>query len=85
MSMEAVQAIIRKSVIDRAFAKKLMRNIDEAVKGFDLTQDEIAAVKAMQIEFEQKMDEQAHEKKRNAHTKEVRKKSVKKQFIEKSR
>ncbi len=78
MSMEAVQAIIRKSVIDRAFAKKLMRNVDAAVKGFDLTPEEISAVKAMQIEFEQKFDENLYEKKRNAHKKEVRKTSVKK-------
>jgi hypothetical protein len=61
--MEAVQNIIRKSVIDRAFAKKLMRNTDEAVKGFDLTQDEIAAIKAMQIDFEQKFNGFADERK----------------------
>lgn len=72
MSMEAVQAIIRKSVIDRAFAKKLMRNIDAAVKGFDLTPEEISAVKAMQIEFEQKFNEESEVKKKNAKRKEVR-------------
>jgi len=65
--MEGVQAIIRKSIIDAAFARKLIRNPDDALAGFDLTPEEISAVKAMQIEFEQKHNGKSHVKKKRTH------------------
>ena len=52
MSVEDIQQIIRRSVIDRAFAKALVHNFNEAVREYNLTAIEKAALKAMQIEFD---------------------------------
>ena len=52
MSAEDIQQIIRRSVIDRAFAKALHNNFNEAVREYDLNAIEKAALKAMQIEFD---------------------------------
>ncbi len=52
MSADEIQQIIRRSVIDRAFAKALRENFHEAVREYSLTTIEMAALKAMQIEFE---------------------------------
>ena len=52
MSADEIQAIIRRSVIDRAFAKALRDNPHEALKEYRLNPIELAALKAMQIEFE---------------------------------
>ena len=52
MSADEIQAIIRRSVIDRAFAKALRENPHDALREYQLTPIELAALKAMQIEFE---------------------------------
>ena len=52
MSADEIQQIIRRSVIDRAFAKALRSNFHDAVREYNLTAIEKSALKAMQIEFE---------------------------------
>ncbi len=52
MSVEDIQQIIRRSVMDRAFAKALLRHFNEAICEYNLTPIEKAALKAMQIEFD---------------------------------
>ena len=52
VSAEDIQAIIRRSIIDRAFAKALRKNFPKAVEEYHLTSIELAALKAMQIEYE---------------------------------
>ncbi|MDP8262030.1 MAG: Os1348 family NHLP clan protein [Candidatus Ancaeobacter aquaticus] len=54
MTRKIVYDIISKSVIDRAFAKQLMENPEKALKEYELTPEEIHAIKAMQVEFDQK-------------------------------
>ena len=54
MSVEDIQQIIRRSVIDRAFAKALRNNFHQAVREYNLSPIEKAALKAMQIEFDEK-------------------------------
>ena len=52
MSADEIQQIIRRSVLDRAFAKALRDNFHDAVREYNLTTIEKSALKAMQIEFE---------------------------------
>ncbi|MFC2149512.1 hypothetical protein ACFLQ8_02305 [Candidatus Auribacterota bacterium] len=54
MTKKNVQHIIRKSVIDRAFAKKLAENPEDVLKDYDLTHAEKVAIRHMQVEFERK-------------------------------
>ena len=52
MSAEEIQQIIRRSVIDKAFAKALKDNPHQALREYALTPVEFAALRAMQIEFD---------------------------------
>jgi hypothetical protein len=52
MSADEIQQIIRRRVIDRSFAKSLRDNFHEAVREYHLSLIEKSALKAMQIEFE---------------------------------
>ncbi len=45
MSMQAVTEILERALSDAAFREQLKINFDAAVKGYDLTADEIAALK----------------------------------------
>jgi len=47
MSMEAVQAVIGRAVTDAEFRQKLIDNAREACKGYDLTDDEINSLEAL--------------------------------------
>jgi hypothetical protein len=47
MSMEAVQAVIGRAVTDAEFRQKLIDNASEACAGYDLTDDELAALEAL--------------------------------------
>jgi len=47
MSQQAVQQLIGELVTDGAFAKSFFENPDGALSGRDLTEDEIAGLKAM--------------------------------------
>ncbi len=53
MSADEIQAIIRRSVIDRAFAKALRENFYEAVREYHLNESEIAALRSMEIEIQE--------------------------------
>ena len=50
MSKEAVQAVIGKAVTESEFRELLFANPDEALEGFDLTEDDVAALKAIDAE-----------------------------------
>ncbi len=51
MSADEIQEIIRRSVTDRAFAKALRDHFHKALEGYKLSSVEMAALRAMQIEF----------------------------------
>ena len=50
MSKEAVQAIIGKAVLDSEFREALFANPDQALAGYELTEVEVAALKAIGAE-----------------------------------
>ncbi len=50
MSLEAVQMIIGRAATDAAFRKQLIDNAAQACKGYDLTEDELAALEALDSE-----------------------------------
>ena len=50
MSKEAVEAIVGKAVVDSQFREALFADPDEALGGYDLTQEEVAALKAIDAE-----------------------------------
>jgi hypothetical protein len=50
MSREAVQVVIGKAVTDSKFREALFANPEKALTGYDLTQDEIAALKTIDAE-----------------------------------
>jgi hypothetical protein len=50
MSLEAVQMIIGRAATDAAFRKLLIKNAAKACKGYDLTEDELAALEALDSE-----------------------------------
>jgi hypothetical protein len=50
MSKQAVQAVIGKAVTDSEFRKALSADPDEALAGYELTEDEIAALKSVDAE-----------------------------------
>lgn len=50
MSKEAVQAVIGKAVTDSEFREALFANPEEVLEGYDLTEDEIAALKSIDAE-----------------------------------
>lgn len=50
MSQQVVEIIIGKAVTDAAFRKQLFEDADSALKGYDLTSEEIAALKAIEKE-----------------------------------
>ena len=50
MSREAVEAIIGKAVVDSQFRTALFANPDQVLAGYDLTEEEIASLKAIDFE-----------------------------------
>jgi hypothetical protein len=50
MSREAVQAVIGKAVTESEFRELLFANPDEALEGYELTEEEVAALKAIDAE-----------------------------------
>jgi hypothetical protein len=50
MSKESVQAIIGKAVLDNEFREVLFANPDQALAGYELTEVEVAALKAIDAE-----------------------------------
>jgi hypothetical protein len=50
MSKEAVQAVIGKAVTESEFRELLFANPEEALEGFELTEEEMAALKAIDAE-----------------------------------
>jgi hypothetical protein len=50
MSKEAVEAIIGKAVLDTEFREALFANPDEVLAGYDLSEEEVAALKAIDAE-----------------------------------
>jgi hypothetical protein len=50
MSKEAVEAIIGKAVLDTEFREALFANPDEVLAGYDLSEEEVAALKAIGAE-----------------------------------
>ena len=62
MSAEQIQQIIRRSVIDRAFAKALRENFLEAIREYNLTAIEMTALRAMQVEFDVRKTVRHHAK-----------------------
>jgi hypothetical protein len=50
MSKEAVEAIIGKAVLDMEFREALFANPDEVLASYDLSQEEVAALKAIDAE-----------------------------------
>jgi hypothetical protein len=55
MSKEAVQAVISKAVSDDKFREALFADPDRALHGYDLTEDEIAALKKIDAESMQSL------------------------------
>ncbi len=45
MSMQAVTQLFERALNDKTFAAQLKTDLDAAIKGYDLTADEIAALK----------------------------------------
>jgi hypothetical protein len=58
MSLESVKEIIGKAVMETEFRDLLFDDPDKALEGFDLTDEETAALKALERE---KLDEAAEE------------------------
>lgn len=50
MSLEAVQMIIGRAATDPEFRKLLIENAAAACEGYDLTEDELAALEALDSE-----------------------------------
>ncbi|MBI1925871.1 Franean1_4349 family RiPP [Candidatus Poribacteria bacterium] len=50
MSQQVVETIIGKAVTDATFRKQLFEDPDSVLKGYDLTGEEIAALKAIEKE-----------------------------------
>jgi hypothetical protein len=50
MSKEALQAVIGKAVMDSEFREALFADPDQAVEGYELTEEEVAALKAIDAE-----------------------------------
>lgn len=50
MSMEAVQAVIGRAVTDAEFRQKLIDNAREACQGYDLSEEEITSLEALDSE-----------------------------------
>jgi hypothetical protein len=50
MSKEAVQTVIGKAVTDSEFREELFANPDQALAGYDLTEEEIAGLKSIDAE-----------------------------------
>jgi hypothetical protein len=50
MSREAVESIIGKAVLDSAIREELFANPEEVLAGYDLTEEEVAALKAIDAE-----------------------------------
>jgi hypothetical protein len=50
MTKEAVQAVIGKAVTETEFRELLFANPDEALEGYELTDEEMAALKAIDAE-----------------------------------
>ena len=50
MSLQSVQNIIGKATVDRAYRELLFSKPDEAIKGFELNEQEIASLKALSRE-----------------------------------
>jgi hypothetical protein len=50
MSKEAVQAVIGKAVTESEFRELLFANPEEALEGYELTEEEMAALKAIDAE-----------------------------------
>ena len=50
MSKEALQAVIGKAVLDSEFREALFADPDQAVEGYELTEEEVAALKAIDAE-----------------------------------
>lgn len=50
MSREAVESIIGKAVVDHKFREALFANPDEALAGYELTEMELTALKAIDAE-----------------------------------
>jgi hypothetical protein len=50
MSREALEAIIGKAVLDTEFREALFANPDEVLAGYDLSEEEVAALKAIDAE-----------------------------------
>jgi len=47
MSKEALEKLFGKAVTDSAFRSELLSNPEKALAGYDLSEDEIKAIKAM--------------------------------------
>ena len=50
MSQSEVERVIGRAVTDAAFRKALIENAREACKGYDLTEDELNALEALDAE-----------------------------------
>jgi hypothetical protein len=50
MSLEAVQMIIGRAATDAEFRKLLIENAAKACEGYDLSEDELAALEALDAE-----------------------------------
>ena len=50
MSKKAVEAIIGKAVLDTEFREAVFANPDKVLAGYDLSQEEVAALKAIDAE-----------------------------------
>lgn len=50
MSKEAMEAVIGKAVLDSEFREALFANPDEVLGGYEMTEEEIAALKAIDAE-----------------------------------
>lgn len=50
MSREAVEALIGKAVLDERFRAAVFANPDEACASYDLSEEEVAALKALDAE-----------------------------------
>jgi hypothetical protein len=50
MSKEAVQAIIGRAVVDYQFRESLFTDPDQVLAGFELTEEEVAALRALDVE-----------------------------------
>jgi hypothetical protein len=50
MSKEALQAVIGKAVLDSEFREALFADPDQALEGYELTEEEVAALKAIDAE-----------------------------------